>query len=101
MLSLLQEIEAESMEAKPPEPPCAVPMRRKMSYKEHHNVVFEPDDWVSIPGEYDSNSIVNVTDLPSYVANSDLRSNPFEEEENDAIMASDAREDNKAIKTRN
>ena len=42
-----------------------------------------------------------VADLPSYVTNSDLRSNPFEEEENDAVMARDAREDSEAIKTSN
>ena len=53
---------------------------------EHCDVVFEPVDWVWISGEYNSGSTCNVADFLSLVTSSDLRSNPFEEEENDTIM---------------
>ena len=50
--------------------------------------MFEPGEWIWIPGASDSNSNSNVADLLSYIANPDLRSNPSEEEENDATLVS-------------
>ena len=62
---------------KPPELPSLQGIKQpfipKWSYKEHHEFEFEPGDWVRVPGEH---------------YNSDLRSNPFEEEENDATLVS-------------
>ena len=80
------------MNAKTPELPLfwgsKAPVTRKKNFKEHRNVVFEPDDWVWIPEASNSDSSSNFVDPPSYVANSDLRSNPSEEEENDATLVS-------------
>ena len=39
---------------------------------------------LDLPGEYNVSATFNVADLSPYFADSDLRSNPFEEEENDA-----------------
>ena len=71
MFSLLQEV----VNTKPPELPSfqgiKQPVIPKWNYKKHHKFVFEQGDWIRIPGEHHY---------------SDLRTNPFEEEENDATL---------------
>ena len=73
MFSLLQEV----VNTKPPELPSfqgiKQPFIPKWNYKKHHKFVFEQGDWIRIPGEHHY---------------SDLRTNPFEEEENDATLVS-------------
>ena len=73
----LQGAEKKLVNTKPPELPSLQSIKQpfipKWSYKEHHEFEFEPGDWVRVPGEH---------------YNSDLRSNPFEEEENDATLVS-------------
>ena len=49
-------------------------------------MVFEPGDWVWMPGEYNSDSTINIADFSLCFAGSGLRTNPFGEEEYDAIM---------------
>ena len=41
---------------------------------------------LDLPGEYNISATFNVTDLSPFLADTDLRTNPFEEEEDDAIM---------------
>ena len=73
MFSLLQEV----VNTKPPELPSFQGIKQpsipKWNYKKHHKFVFEQGDWIRIPGEHHY---------------SDLRTNPFEEEENDATLVS-------------
>ena len=77
MFSLLQEAEKKLVNAKPPELPSfqgiKQPLIQRWDYKEHREFEFEPGDWFRIPVEQHY---------------SDLRSNPFEEEENDATLVS-------------
>ena len=43
---------------------------------------------LNLPGEYNIRASFNVADLSPFVADTDLRTNPFEEEYDDAIMGS-------------
>ena len=47
---------------------------------------------LDLPGEYKVSAAFNVADLSPFLADSDLRTNPFEEEENDAIVPSQPRD---------
>ena len=47
---------------------------------------------LDLPGEYKVSATFNVVDLSPFLADSDLRTNPFEEEENDAIVPSQPRD---------
>ena len=77
MFSLLQGAEKHLVNTKPPKLPSfqgiKQPFIPKWGYKEHREFEFEPGNWVRVPGEHHY---------------SDLRSNPFEEEENDATIVS-------------
>ena len=89
MLPLLQGIEKKSMEAKPPQLLYTKLVRkRQMSYKKHRKIVFKAGDWVWIPDVYNSDSTFNIADLSLCFSGSNLRTNPFEEEEDDTIIAS-------------
>lgn len=43
---------------------------------------------LDLPGEYNVSATFNVSDLSPFDAGDDLRTNPFQEEENDEEMAS-------------
>ena len=47
---------------------------------------------LDLPGEYKVSATFNVADLSPFLGDSDLRTNPFEEEENDAIVPSQPRD---------
>ena len=77
MFSLSQEVEKHMVHTKPPELPLfrgiKQPIFPKWDYKKHRKLTFEQGDWVRKPSEHNY---------------SDLRSNPSEEEENDATLVS-------------
>ena len=77
MFSLSQEVENHMVSTKPPEPLFLRGIKQsfipKWNYKKHCKFEFEQGDWVRKPGKHHY---------------SDLRSNPSEEEENDATLVS-------------
>ncbi|KAL6321502.1 hypothetical protein AAG906_019682 [Vitis piasezkii] len=79
----------------------------KQANKGHRQLIFELEDWLfprgdgpfqvlehindnaynlDFPGEYNVSATFNVTDLRPFDVGDDLRTNPFEEEENDKGM---------------